>query len=471
MTKLYQAGKSLLAVSAFMMLSTAAMAQSNQLEVRSNAPFVTPPSTPVLNNSVVLFEQARAETGGIVTGYFSGLDTGVYSSDDFELSEPARVTGFSFLGFQNNGTLLDGVLESFTVYIFANAGGQPAGNPYDDGSWLYSITLEQGDDGLTINQENNLYTFVLDLEAATDEIWQLQAERYWIVAAPTMDMDNLDGSTRWNWAQGQQTFGEPLLIDPDNNFGAGATNWTPFSTLGVAWTPAGLTFSVSGIVGEFGDPDLGDFALLSPANGAEVPVEEDGTDPVVVEWEISENAETYVWVANLPGAGFENPLLSLPSDDGGSANTLTLTTGIVYDVLVGLGVEPGSEVTVEWTVIASAGSNELQAENVWEVTFILADGPVSTEPTQTVKGFELGQNYPNPFNPTTNISFTLPEASEVRLEVYNMQGQRVASLVNSSMSAGSHIVSFDATNLSSGIYMYRMTAGAFTATNKMMLVK
>ncbi len=219
------------------------------------------------------------------------------------------------------------------------------------------------------------------------------------------------------------------------------------------------------------DVELGDFALISPANGAEVAVEADGNDPVVIEWEVSENAESYVWVANLPGEGFADPLLSLPSDNDGTGTSLTLTTGIVYDVLVDLGIVPGSSVTIEWTVIASAGENTLQAENVWEVTFNVMEPPVSTEPTETVKGFALEQNYPNPFNPTTNISFTLPEASNVALEVYNMQGQRVATIANGAMAAGSHNVSFDATNLSSGIYLYRLTAGAFTATNKMMLVK
>jgi len=190
-----------------------------------------------------------------------------------------------------------------------------------------------------------------------------------------------------------------------------------------------------------------------------------------LKWEASANAETYTWVANLPGAGFEEPLLELASDNDGTATTLSLTTGIVYDVLIGLGIEPGDDVTVEWTVFASAGETTLQAENVWEVTFNVMEPPVSTEPTETVKGFALEQNYPNPFNPTTNISFTLPEASNVSLEVYNMQGQRVATIANGAMAAGSHNVSFDATNLSSGIYLYRLTAGAFTATNKMMLVK
>lgn len=218
-------------------------------------------------------------------------------------------------------------------------------------------------------------------------------------------------------------------------------------------------------------PDLGEFSLLTPPNGAEVDVMIDGEDSVVIEWEASANAESYLWVANLPGAGFEEPLIGLNSDSDGSANTLSLTTGNLYDVLVDAGAVPGNSLTVEWTVFASAGSSSLQAEEVWEVTFNIMEPPVSTEPIETVNGFALEQNYPNPFNPTTNISFTLPEASDVSLEVFNMQGQRVATIATGIMAAGSHSVSFDAANLSSGIYLYRLTAGAFTATNKMMLVK
>ncbi len=85
--------------------------------------------------------------------------------------------------------------------------------------------------------------------------------------------------------------------------------------------------------------------------------------------------------------------------------------------------------------------------------------------------FALNQNYPNPFNPTTTIEFSLPTPSDVSLKVYNVIGQEVASLVDGPMGAGSHTVQFDASNLSSGVYFYRLTAGGVTQSKKMSLLK
>lgn len=83
----------------------------------------------------------------------------------------------------------------------------------------------------------------------------------------------------------------------------------------------------------------------------------------------------------------------------------------------------------------------------------------------------LEQNYPNPFNPVTQIAFTLPEHSEVTLEVFDMLGRRVALLVSESREAGRHEVSWDASRAASGVYVYRLQAGTQVLTRKMTLVK
>ncbi|HLP16761.1 MAG TPA: T9SS type A sorting domain-containing protein [Bacteroidota bacterium] len=94
------------------------------------------------------------------------------------------------------------------------------------------------------------------------------------------------------------------------------------------------------------------------------------------------------------------------------------------------------------------------------------------EVTGAVPGvYALGQNYPNPFNPTTSISFDLPKASAVTLTIYNVLGQEVATLVNSQLAAGHYNASFDASHYASGMYLYRLTTGEFSAVKKMLLAK
>ena len=85
--------------------------------------------------------------------------------------------------------------------------------------------------------------------------------------------------------------------------------------------------------------------------------------------------------------------------------------------------------------------------------------------------YALSQNYPNPFNPSTEIRFDLPEAVHVRLVVYDVIGREAARLVDEALPAGQHRATWDATGLPNGTYFYRLTAGAFTETKALTLLK
>jgi endo-1,4-beta-xylanase len=90
---------------------------------------------------------------------------------------------------------------------------------------------------------------------------------------------------------------------------------------------------------------------------------------------------------------------------------------------------------------------------------------------QLPSSYELKQNFPNPFNPTTNIQYSLPKASTVRLKVYDILGRLVQTLVKSEQTPGNYSVTFNAQNFSSGVYFYQLQAGSFTETKKLMLLK
>jgi hypothetical protein len=93
------------------------------------------------------------------------------------------------------------------------------------------------------------------------------------------------------------------------------------------------------------------------------------------------------------------------------------------------------------------------------------------EENEIAKGYALSQNFPNPFNPTTVISYQLPVDGDVNVAVYDAIGRRIAVLVDERMSAGSHSVTFDASGLSSGVYVYVLTSGNVRLTHTMTLVK
>ncbi len=191
--------------------------------------------------------------------------------------------------------------------------------------------------------------------------------------------------------------------------------------------------------------------------------EEDG-DEVELDSVITVTFSIEIFEIDLDGIDVsdadENPLTGLDISINGAVLTIN------HD-----GLEADQEYTV---VVPEATVNNIEGttndEGIWSFSTVSATSAPGDE-MNLPTAFELEQNYPNPFNPTTTISYALPEAAEVTLEVYNLQGQRVAVLVNGQQNAGVHTATFDANRLASGMYLYRIQAGSFAQTNKMMLVK
>ncbi|MEQ9308022.1 MAG: T9SS type A sorting domain-containing protein [Balneolaceae bacterium] len=166
--------------------------------------------------------------------------------------------------------------------------------------------------------------------------------------------------------------------------------------------------------------------------------------------EVKKISAPYPWLSVSNSTGFT-------VEGASSSRSLQFTT---------VGVSPG---TYRTKMLVRTNDPQKPVIDV-PITLTVADQVSNEESEEPVK-LALNQNYPNPFNPSTTISYTLENTGLVQLEVFNIQGQRVATLVNSKQQQGSHNVTFDASNLSSGIYMYRLQTASQTLTRQMVLIK
>jgi hypothetical protein len=172
----------------------------------------------------------------------------------------------------------------------------------------------------------------------------------------------------------------------------------------------------------------------------------------------------------------------------GEAVPLVPGTGTIARLwLTVAGNTPDTTITIDSTTFLSLLSTALTLTSVdanRQITPIFRAGSVAVQGStgvndgqdQLPETFALAQNYPNPFNPTTEIEFALPSPGVVHLDIYNVMGQRVRELVGGYLPAGHHRLTFDSRSedgrpLSSGVYFYRLIAGANTETRKMLLVK
>lgn len=123
-----------------------------------------------------------------------------------------------------------------------------------------------------------------------------------------------------------------------------------------------------------------------------------------------------------------------------------------------------------WTVQVSDGDLETASQDTFLLVIQYYVDIAETQPDIPAK-YSLEQNYPNPFNPLTNIRFGLPKPGHVNIAIYNIHGQKIATVIDEHQEEGYHLISYDASHLASGIYFYKIEAGAFVQVRKMILMK
>jgi len=209
----------------------------------------------------------------------------------------------------------------------------------------------------------------------------------------------------------------------------------------------------------FADPENGDFTLL-PGSHAYYAAHDGGA---IGDLRWATNVPTVLpFTVSVVGSGSVtlDPPIEGRSYDPGTVVTLTA-------------VPDSGWAFVEWsgdlTGAANPASVTVDAAKSITATFEMVTGveDILEPPAE----YSLAQNHPNPFNPATTISFTLKRAGLVELQVYDLLGHARRTLVNRELAAGRHTITLEASDLASGVYFYRLTAGNFTAVKKMIVMR
>jgi hypothetical protein len=242
--------------------------------------------------------------------------------------------------------------------------------------------------------------------------------QYVLLATPRMGylptFFRYDGIQTMNWRLADSVVVEPVGVVPNINFTVKPVNWYGFAR-------------ISGVVSDNSGNKINGAYILA----------------------LEQNQQTYSFAISDINGKF--------CIEGVTPGTYTL----VIDKM-GYTCNQSFNVTVDYLNNVST-----------DINFTLTPDSVTSVSNNRIeiKDFRLYQNYPNPFNPSTTIKYSVPERTNVKLMVYNILGSEVAQLVNETKTAGEYEVTFDASKLSAGVYLYKIEAGNYKATKKLILIK
>jgi len=240
----------------------------------------------------------------------------------------------------------------------------------------------------------------------------------------------------------------------------------------------GIAFNRNGDL--YGASRLGRLYRLNLTTGDTVGI---GTAPGMSYSGIAFSPSGKLWATSLPPGSGKDRIYTLSTTTGeatliGATGDSTFTPSIFFTPdgklygLKGAGVETNSVISIDTLTGVGVPLLSLGTSGVTAITMATFGVPVGVEAGKEMpQSFALSQNYPNPFNPSTTIKYELPRTSQVTLSVYDILGRQVSVLVSERRNAGVHEVKLDGSTLASGVYFYRLQAGDFVRTRKLVLLR
>jgi len=430
---------------------------------------VTTKAGDFLGNDIVFYPEVNEETGTVSVGMSRKAGQG-------EVEGSGVLARIQFTS--NLETPLGTVTEFFLSELTAND---------EDGNPLVLTTVGYI---TTITQTVTVWPGDTNNDGTVDQSDVLPLGLYWASTGPARE----GGSYQWT-AQLCQTWSPETATYADAT-GDGKVNQADVLPIGLNWDKTQVIPKITVYNnGNTADKTVAVMAITKPVPFIELPV--NAGDEFWVEIQVSD-------VSSLFGMSF---VLTYDNKDAIEPLTCEQETFIGDDVIifsqvdnstdeVAVGISrksgqggvdgTGTVIRIKFRMsqdfdgnsginlsLSDVAANDPSGENI---NLTIEDGQIGTvvdsdELTRLPREFSLSQNYPNPFNPSTTISFSIPEQSFIKLSVYDLTGQIIATLIDKSMSAGSHSVIFDGSDLGSGVYLYRLKSGRFSKTDKMLLMK
>ncbi len=391
-------------------------------------------------------------TGNVlVTGWISQTNNGYYDMVTIKMNNNGNVLDFAYFGQITNG-------DDFGRIIISD----DSGNIFVGGDSFRNVTF--GREAVIIKYNSSLDTsWVVRVNGTNNSFNEFT------IALELDDNGNVYALCRLQNSPGSTDF---ALLKINSN---GAVIWrTEFDEADGQDIPEAMTMDnngniyVTGRVRRSGGGGYNDFAIIKYNNdGVQQWISyydgPNNLDDDPLDIILDQNGNVFVCgESNRQGTAFQ--FIVVKYNQNGIFEWEYVYEGNVEGKALSMHPDNNGYVYAAGETINSAGNLDLFAVKLSKTSGVKDDG-------SSVNNFKLFQNYPNPFNPSTSIQYAIGSRQFVTLKVFDVLGKEVATLVNEEKPAGNHQVSFDASELASGIYLYRLSADSFTETKKLILIK